>query len=123
MAGIIFIIYAILLWFNFICSKLYKYNKEKINIPGRMKNTGKVFFILVLLIIIGIFVCAIAAYFSFLENDTLSNVWQRTSFAIFLCVFVLSALTAISNLIFFTESIRSNKVIVNEFINDIGMQP
>jgi membrane protease YdiL (CAAX protease family) len=120
MAGIVFITYALLLWFNFICNKLDKYNKERIILSRPIKNTGKVFFILVLFIAIGIFVSAVAAWFSFSENYSQANKWQRTSFAIFIVFFILTAITAISNLIFFTKSIKKNKLVVNEFINDIG---
>jgi hypothetical protein len=117
-ASIIIIVFTILLWFNFICIKLHKYNKGQTLILNRVKNTGKILFGFVVICILGILICTVTTYFSFLS--TLPNKLQKTFFSIFLGLFMLCAFTAIANLVFFSKTIRNNKVIVNEFLNEIG---
>jgi RsiW-degrading membrane proteinase PrsW (M82 family) len=118
--SIIITVFAILLWFNFICTRLHKQNNEQRLFSKRQKNTGKVFFILVILCVIGILVSTVTTYFSFLNMP--STKWQKNFFGIFLSLFVLCAGTAIVNLVFFSKLIRRNTAVVNEFLNDIGQK-
>ena len=119
--GISFIIvYTIVLLFSFNCYKINKCNKEKILIPKQLRNTGKVLFVFILLSSLYIFFCSIAAFAAFKNFASLSNLRQWPFYLAFLLLLTLSAVTGIFSLILFSRSLRNNKSLVNEFINNIG---
>ena len=119
--GISFIIvYTIFLLFSFNCYKINKYNKEKILIPKQLRNTGKVLFVFILLSSLYIFFWSIAAFAAFKNFVSLSNLRQWPFYLVFLLLLTLSAVTGIFSLILFSRSLRNNKSLVNEFINNIG---
>lgn len=116
----IFLSAGISLWFNFICNRVNKINKERAAITDRLKITGKVLFTLSILNMLAIFFLIIAAIVD-LYSKTDFDGERLTSFVIFvLLIILIVALSALVNLIFFTKALRKNKALVNESINEIG---
>lgn len=114
----IFLSSGISLWFNFICSRVNKINKERTAISGHFKNTGKMVFILNILNLLAIFFLLIAAI---VDLYSTSGIQRITLFAILVLLTILIVgLSALVNLIFYTKALRKNKTLVNESINEIG---
>ncbi|MEI8059718.1 MAG: hypothetical protein WCG67_06125 [Ferruginibacter sp.] len=117
-------LYSIFLWFNFICIKVNRSNKENTLISFALKRTGDVLFVFNLIAAVIITICVVAATATFL---TVGNPNAQTTMWLFylgfIVVFFLSGVTAIINALFFKKEMKINKLLVNDFINDIGQQP
>ena len=109
-----------LICFNIICVRADKLNKEQVQIPGRLKLTGKVFFIFALLIAVAIILVIGATIDSFQPLDESRNKMRVISLIITIFLFLVLCFTTIANLIFFSRSLRKNKLRINELINNIG---
>ena len=119
-AGTLFIMSTIFLWFDIICFKVNKVNKELSFISKRLKNTGNVIFVFTLLTVLAVIFFTVLAFIEFPDSDTSSSKFRVIIFAITLFIFLLTAVTGVMNLIFFRKALRKNKAVVNQFINDIG---
>jgi len=111
----------ILMCFNMICFRVDKINKEQAPLSRRLKLTGKVFFILTLLIAVAIILVAVATVNSSQPSNESENKVRTISLIITILLFLVLCFTAIANLVFFSRSLRKNKSLVNEFINKIGI--
>lgn len=112
---------TLLLCFNLICFRMDRMNKDQTAVSKRLKLLGKVLFILVVLftsiMLLGIFAVIIQPD----KSVNTENSPSELSMGIVITLFALFNITAIANLIFFSKSLRRNKIIVSEFINNIGL--
>jgi hypothetical protein len=108
------------LLFDFICGKILFNNNEQKLISKNLILSGKILFVINLVCALGVFLCIAAAISSF--SDTASKTMQRQKpfYIFFLLLFLFTAITAIFNLIFFSKSLKKNKVVLNELISNIG---
>jgi hypothetical protein len=117
------LLFLVLLWFNNICFKVNRSNKDNILISPALKRRGDVLFVFNLIAAIFILICILAALFALLTTGNLESgriMWPLYIGFIFL--FFLTGATAIINGIFFKKAIKINTLLVNDFINDIGQQ-
>ena len=119
-AGTLLMLSTIYLWFNLICYKLNKANKEGIFISKRLKITGKVLFVFTLLSNLTVTFFMISAFIEMPDSETSSSKFRMIIFAFTLCLFLLIIISGVMNLIFFSKALRKNKTVVNQFINEIG---
>lgn len=117
------LIFLILLWFNSICFKVSRSNKDNNLISPALKKTGEVLFVFNLIAAIFILVCilaAVAALITAVNLESAQIMWPL--YISFIVLFLISGVTAIINGIFFKKAVKSNNLLVNNFINDIGQQ-
>jgi len=110
----------ILICFNMVCFRVDKINKEQAPLSGRLKLTGKVFFVLILLIEVAIILATVSTVNSFLSLDDSGNKGQTISLLIPIFLYLVLCFTSIVSLVFFSKSLRKNKSLVSELINKIG---
>jgi hypothetical protein len=121
--SICLLIFLILLWFNSICFKVNRSNNDNNLISPALKKTGNVLFVFNLIAAILILVCllvAVAALIALENPESVRIVWPL--YISFIVLYFISGVTAIINGIFFKKALKSNKLLVNDFINDIGQQ-
>ncbi len=113
---------AFLIWFNFICFRIDKMNKEQISISKRLKLSGEILFVLIAIIVLIIFSAASIAIIQALTLDSTQKSPSMLSMIIVASLLLLLGITTISNLVFFSRSLKRNKILVNDLINDIGVK-
>jgi hypothetical protein len=117
------LIFLVFLWFNSVCFKVNRFNKDNILVSPALKRTGNVLFVFNLIAAVIIIICIVAMVAAAL---TVGNSDFRKSmlpiYVSFIMVFILSGATGIINGVFFKKSIKINNLLVNDFINDIGQQ-
>jgi hypothetical protein len=113
---------AFLIWFNFICFRIDKMNKEQISISKRLKLSGEILFVLIALFALIIFSAALIAIIQVHTLDHTQKSPSMLSMIIVASLLILVGITTISNLVFFVKSLKRNKILVTDFINDIGVK-
>jgi uncharacterized membrane protein len=113
--------YGIFLFFDFVCYRILKLNKEKLPLPGWIKNYRKLIFILSILAMLSVLFMTIAAIYAFLEDINSFPERQQPFYIAFLLLLVLSSVTYIFNAVGYFKSIKENKNILSEYINEIGV--
>lgn len=121
--SICLLIFLILLWFNSICFKVNRSNKDNNLVSPALKRTGNVLFVFNLIAAIFILICILAALLALLTTGNPESgkiMWPF--YAGFIFLFFLTGASAIINGIYFKKAVKSNNLLVNNFINDIGQQ-
>ena len=112
--------FGIFLFFDLICYRILKLNKEKLPLTGWIKNYGILIFIFSILALLVILFMTIAAAYAFFEDMGQFPERQRPFYIIFLLLFLLSVMTYIINAVGYFRSVKENKSILSDYINDIG---
>jgi phosphoglycerol transferase MdoB-like AlkP superfamily enzyme len=111
---------GVFLWFNFICYRINKFNNEHLSISKRLKIIGTTIFAFNILNVLGILFILVAAIHDY--SITISNTDGRIApLLIPLFALLLVCLSAIINLVFYIRTLRKNKALVNDLINEIGV--
>ena len=117
------LIFLVLLWFNSICFKVNRSNKDNNLVSPALKRTGNVLFVFNLIAAIFILICILAALLALLTTGNPESGKTMWPFYLgFIFLFFLTGATAIINGIFFKKAVKINNLLVNDFINDIGQQ-
>jgi hypothetical protein len=112
--------YGIFLLFDLVCFRILILNKEKLPVTGWIKNYRKIIFALSILALLCILFMIIAAAVAFFIDMRQFPERQWPFYIAFLLLLLLSSVTYIFNAIGYFKSIKENKQLLNEYINDIG---
>lgn len=112
--------YGIFLFFDFVCYRILKLNKEKLPLTGWIKKYSKLIFVLSILAWLSVLFMTIAATYAFLADINSFSEKQRPFYIAFLVLLALSSATYIFNAVGYFKSVKENKKILIEYINDIG---
>ena len=112
--------YGIFLFFDFVCYRILKLNKEKLPLTGWIKNYGKLIFVLSILALLSVLFMTIAAAYAFLADTNSFSERQQPYYITFLLLLALSSVTYIFNAVGYFKSVKENQHILSEYINDIG---
>ncbi len=116
--GFLFIIYGIFLWLDYICAIVYKHNKKQISISEKIKKQGKIISITAVFLAVAVLFFTLTAAVSFFAYSSMHRQWPFI--ILYLITFLLTGVTTIINVIFFSKKVKQNKFIIDEQINDIG---
>jgi predicted membrane protein len=112
--------YGIFLIFNFVCHRILVFNKQQLPLPDWIKNYRKIIFVLSILALLCVLFMTIAAAYAFFVDTNSFSERQRPFYIAFLLLLVLSAVTYIYNVVGYFKSVKENKQILSEYINEIG---
>jgi len=112
--------YGIFLFFDLVCYRILKLNKEKLPLPDWIKNYRKLIFILSILALLIVLFITIAATYAFLEDVNSFPERQKPFYIAFLLLLVLSFVTYIINAVGYIKLVKENKDILSAYINEIG---
>jgi magnesium-transporting ATPase (P-type) len=119
--SLFFLLFLIFIWFNIICFKVNRSNKENNLVSHAVQKTGSILFVFNILAIVVSLICLVASLFSLSSIRSLNaNPASWGFYIVFMFLFFLLAVTAIINTVFFKRAIKKNKLLVADFINDIG---
>lgn len=108
------------LFFNYLCHRLLKANKENSTTAGWILNYRKVILVFMIIALVIIAFMFIASAFTFITNYREFPSRQRPFFTIFLLFTLVLTVSGIKNSIYFFKALKQNKLIVNSVINTIG---
>ena len=112
--------YGIFLFFDFVCYRILKLNKEKLPLPDWIKNYRRLIFILSILALLTVLFMTVAATYAFFEDANSFPERQKPFYIAFLLLLILSSVTYIFNAVGYFKSVKENQHILREYINDIG---
>jgi len=116
----LFFAFGVFLFFDHICYRTLSLNKEKSTLSGGMKNYGIVIFSLgIVALLIVLFISIAVAYVIFAEAVSFPK-RQWPFYFLFLLSLILTAVSFILNAVGYFRSLKENKNILHDYINDIG---
>ena len=104
---------------NILCIRINKSNSEHVLISRKLKNAGKVFFVLSIVSIVVVLFSGLAALLSRLYSDIIIQEKHLLYFFMLIVLLLLSGIFAINNLIYFRKISKKNNKIMNDLIDDI----
>ena len=112
--------FGIFLLFDLVCYRILKLNKERSPLTGWIENYRKIIFVFSILALLIVLFITIAAAYAFFEDISTFPERQRPFYILFLLLLLMSAVTYITNTVGYFKSVKENKKIMIEYINDIG---
>ncbi len=112
--------FGIFLLFDLVCYRILKLNKEKLPLTGWIENYRKIIFVFSILALLCVLFITIAAAYAFLEDISSFPERQRPFYILFLLLLLVSAVTYVLNTVGYFKSVKENKNIMSEYINEIG---
>ena len=112
--------FGIFLLFDLVCYRILKLNKERSPLTGWIESYRKIIFVLSILALLSVLFITIAAAYAFLEGISSFPKRQKPFYIAFLLLLVLSSVTYIFNAVGYFKSVKENRHILSEYINDIG---
>lgn len=112
--------YGMFLIFDLVCFRILNLNKEKLPVTGWIKTYGKIIFVLSILALVCVLFMTIAAAYAFLADSNTFPERQKPFYMAFLLLLVLSAVTHLYNVAGYFRSVKENKKIMIEYIDNIG---
>jgi hypothetical protein len=116
----LFIVYPSFIWFSLVCLRNERFNRDKVQLAPQQIKGGRIFAILVIIAAASVIFFSLLALAAFPFSSFRGSRWQAIILLFVMFLFIVSGVTAIINGAYYFKAVKTNSVIVNSLINNIG---